>query len=148
MSRLETEFADADDSPGLMLWRVTNAWQAAQRAALKPYDLTHVQFVLLASLTWLGGAGTGEPVTQRHLAQHAGTDPMMTSQVLRTLEAKGLVTREAHPTDARARALAATSTGVELVNRAIGAVERVDRDFFAALGRRRGDFTKLLSRLV
>jgi DNA-binding MarR family transcriptional regulator len=148
MSRLETEFADADDSPGLMLWRVTNAWQAAQRAALKPYDLTHVQFVLLASLTWLGGVGTGEPVTQRHLAQHAGTDPMMTSQVLRTLEAKGLVTREAHPTDARARALAATATGVELVNRAIGAVETVDRDFFAALGRRRGDFTKLLGRLL
>ncbi|HEY3014510.1 MAG TPA: MarR family winged helix-turn-helix transcriptional regulator [Nocardioides sp.] len=148
MSRLETEFADADDSPGLMLWRVTNAWQAAQRAALKPYDLTHVQFVLLASLTWLGGVGTGEPVTQRHLAQHAGTDPMMTSQVLRTLEAKGLVTREAHPTDARARALAATATGVELVNRAIGAVETVDRDFFAALGRRRGDFTKLLGKLL
>jgi len=148
MSRLETEFADADDSPGLMLWRVTNAWQAAQRAALKPYDLTHVQFVLLASLTWLGGVGTGEPVTQRHLAQHAGTDPMMTSQVLRTLEAKGLVTREAHPTDARARALAATATGVALVNRAIGAVETVDRDFFAALGRRRGDFTKLLGKLL
>jgi DNA-binding MarR family transcriptional regulator len=73
---------------------------------------------------------------------------MMTSQVLRTLEAKGLVTREAHPTDARARALAATATGVELVNRAIGAVETVDRDFFAALGRRRGDFTKLLGKLL
>jgi len=149
MSRLETEFADADDSPGLMLWRVTNAWQAAQRAALKPYDLTHVQFVLLASLTWLGGAaGSGEPLTQRHLAQHAGTDPMMTSQVLRALEAKSLVTREPHPTDARARALAATSSGVALANRAIGAVEAVDRDFFAALGRRRGDFTKLLGKLL
>jgi DNA-binding MarR family transcriptional regulator len=148
MSRLETEYADADDSPGLMLWRVTNAWQAAQRAALKPYDLTHVQFVLLASLTWLAGAGSGEPVTQRRLAQHAGTDPMMTSQVLRALEAKSLVTREPHPTDARARALAATPDGVALVNRAIGAVESVDRDFFAALGGRRVEFTQLLGTLL
>jgi len=146
MSRLETEYADADDSPGLMLWRVTNAWQAAQRAALKPYDLTHVQFVLLASLTWLGDAA--EPVTQRRLAEHAGTDPMMTSQVLRALEAKSLVTREPHPTDARARALAATPAGVALANRAIGAVEAVDRDFFAALGSRRTEFAKLLGKLI
>ena len=79
---LNTEFADADESTGLVLWRVTNAWQAAQRAALKPFGLTHVQFVLLASLTWLDSV---EPVTQQALAAHAGTDPMRTSQVLRAL---------------------------------------------------------------
>jgi hypothetical protein len=26
---LHSEFTDADDSPGFMIWRVTNAWQAA-----------------------------------------------------------------------------------------------------------------------
>ena len=51
--RLATAFASTDESTGLLLWQVTNRWQAAQRAALKPYGLTHVQFVLLASLTWL-----------------------------------------------------------------------------------------------
>ena len=51
-SRLQTEFPDSNDSTGLQLWRVTNAWQAAQRAALKPFGLTHVQFVVLASLTY------------------------------------------------------------------------------------------------
>ncbi len=50
---LHSEFTDADDSPGLIIWRVTNTWQAAQRAALAPFGLTHVQFVLLASLSWL-----------------------------------------------------------------------------------------------
>ncbi len=78
---LETEFADAADSPGLLLWRVTNAWQAAQRAALHTFDLTHVQFVLLASLTFLGGTydaaatgldSDGGPVTQRDLANDGG----------------------------------------------------------------------------
>ena len=67
----------------MLLWQVTNRWQAAQRAALKPYGLTHVQFVVLASLTWLAADG---PVTQKALADHAALDPMMTSQVLRTLE--------------------------------------------------------------
>ena len=51
--RLATGTPSADESPGLLLWQVTNRWQAAQRAALKPFELTHVQFVLLASLTWL-----------------------------------------------------------------------------------------------
>ncbi|MDP9431305.1 MAG: MarR family transcriptional regulator [Actinomycetota bacterium] len=146
MSRaLRSEFSDADLSPGLLLWRVTNAWQAAQRAALRPFDLTHVQFVLLASLAWHQGES---PVTQRQLAQHAGADPMMTSQVLRTLEAKGLVERRPHPTDARARALIATPPGVDLANRANAAVERADRDYFAVLGEDHPSFTRMLARLT
>jgi hypothetical protein len=71
--KLETDFEDAGDSPGLMLWRVTNAWQASIRAALRPFDLTHVQFVLLAALTWLDAE---TPITQRDLAEYARTDPI------------------------------------------------------------------------
>ncbi len=129
--RLASEFDDADDSPGLLLWRVTNRWQATQRAALKPYGLTHVQFVVLASLTWLAVDG---PVTQKALADHAALDPMMTSQVLRALESAGLVVREDHPTDRRAKALTVTAEGRALANRAVTTIEAADRAFFAPLG--------------
>ena len=142
---LNTEFADADDSAGLMLWRVTNAWQAAQRRALKPFGLTHVQFVLLASLTWLE---SDNPVTQKDLAKHAGTDPMMTSQVLRALESAALIERAPHPHDGRALILEVTQAGRDLANRAIGAVEACDRDFFEPLGGDRVKFAALLGRLV
>lgn len=142
--RLASAFDDAAASPGLLLWRVTNAWQAAQRAALAPFDLTHVQFVLLASLTWLD---SDEPVTQRELAELAGTDLMMTSQVLRTLESKGLVVRGSHPHDARARALAVTDAGAELANRANAAVEATDRDYFGRLGDGVAGFADALRRL-
>ena len=47
--RLDTAFATPEESTGLLLWQVTNRWQAAQRAALQPFGLTHVQFVLTAS---------------------------------------------------------------------------------------------------
>jgi len=143
---LDTAFSDADDSTGLLLWQVTNRWQAAQRAALKPFGLTHVQFVLLASLTWLGGA-TREPVTQRALADHAATDPMMTSQVLRTLEDRGWVIREPHPTDRRANILGVTGAGRALVNRAVHAVEGVDEVFFGPLGPRQVAFSDALRAL-
>ena len=91
-----SEWEGPEDSPGFLLWRVTLAWQRAMRAALAPHELTHVQFVLLASSWWLGRT---EAPTQQGLAEHAGTDPMMTSQVLRKLEDRGLVTREQDPAD-------------------------------------------------
>ena len=132
---LETRFSDADASPGLALWRATSAWQREIRNALAPHDLTHMQYVLLASLTWLERA---EPVTQRELANHAGTDVMMTSQVLRTLESKGYITRSQHPTDGRAITLAPTAIGIALANRATRDVEAADESFFSVLapGRR------------
>lgn len=125
---LETAFANENDSPGLLLWRVSNAWSAAQRAALAPHGLTHPQFVLLASLSFLH---RDAPVMQRDLAHHAGMDPMTTSQVLRALEAKGLVERRKHPSDARARALAVTASGAALANKTVVIVEAVDAEFFA-----------------
>lgn len=141
MSRLETRFEDADESAGLLLWQVTNRWQAAQRAVLKPFGLTHVQFVLLASLAWLSDdEAAALPVSQRVLADHAATDPMMTSQVVRALEAKGWLVREPHPGDGRAFALRITDGGLALVQQAVAAVEQCDEDFFAALGSRGNAF--------
>lgn len=113
-----------------MLWRLTNRWQAELRRTLQPYALTHVQFVLLATLAWL----PEPPVTQRGLADHARTDPMMTSQVIRALEARDLLRREPHPDDARARSVSITPAGLRLVNRANAAVETADAAFFATLG--------------
>jgi DNA-binding MarR family transcriptional regulator len=135
---LASGFESAEESPGLLLWQVTNRWQAAQRAALKPFDITHVQFVLLAALTYLDASG---PVTQKTLADMAATDPMMTSQVLRTLEGRDLVHRPAHPTDRRARAVAVTEAGRDLANRAVVAVEACDAAFFAGLGDNLAAFT-------
>jgi MarR family transcriptional regulator, organic hydroperoxide resistance regulator len=130
---LPTRHSGPGESPGFLLWQVTNSWQRMQRAALAELDLTHVQFVLLASVCWLGNDGA---LTQAGLAQHARTDPMMTSQVLRALEAKHLIRRAPHPTDARARALEPTDAGLALAKEAIVRVEAVDAAFFAPLGAR------------
>jgi DNA-binding MarR family transcriptional regulator len=141
-----TEWDGPRDSPGFLLWRVTLAWQRAMRAALAPHDLTHVQFVLLASLWWLGDHGEGPP-TQQGLAEQAGTDPMMTSQVLRKLADRGLVSREPDPDDARARRLRLTPAGRAVLASALADVERADAAYFAPLGEHRAAFGHGLSRL-
>jgi DNA-binding MarR family transcriptional regulator len=114
-----------DESPGFLLWHVTLRWQRDVAAALAPFGLTHVQFVLLAGTWWLNGHG--QQPNQTVLAEHAGTNVKMTSQVIRTLERKGLVTREIDDVDTRARRLVVTGAGTALAPRAIEAVEAVDR---------------------
>jgi len=121
-------------SPGFLLWHTTLRWQRDIAAALKPLGLTHVQFVLLASVWWLADRGSAPP-TQVQLAEHAGTDPMMTSQVVRALVGRGLIERERDPSDGRAWRLVPTPGGVDLAQRAVVVVEAQDDEFFAALDR-------------
>ncbi|MFC0433667.1 MarR family winged helix-turn-helix transcriptional regulator [Kutzneria buriramensis] len=130
-------------SPGFLLWRVTLAWQRAMRAALAPHDLTHVQFVLLASTWWLGDHE--EPPTQQRLAAQAGTDPMMTSQVIRKLADRGLVNRAPDPRDARALRIVVTPDGREVLAAALRDVEQSDAEYFASVD---DDFVTGLARLL
>jgi DNA-binding MarR family transcriptional regulator len=133
-------------SPGFLLWHATLRWQRLIAAALRPLELTHVQFVLLAVLWWFTEV-RGERPSQRALADQAGTDRMMTSQVLRALEARGLVERPQHPNDSRARELRLTPAGADLAVRAIAVVEEVDRSFFSSV-QERGNLEQTLLALA
>jgi DNA-binding MarR family transcriptional regulator len=123
---------EAPLSLGFLLWHATLRWQRLIAAALRPLELTHVQFVLLAVLWWFQTV-RGERPSQRGLAAQAGTDPMMTSQVVRALERRGLLVRARHPHDSRALELTLTEAGERLARRAIAVVEAADSEFFAAV---------------
>lgn len=125
--------AGPSDSPGFLLWRTTLRWQREVAVALRPLGLTHVQFVLLATVWWLAGRGSsGGSPNQHEVAQHASVDPMMTSQVLRVLAGRGLVNRVSDPADGRVRRLAVTIAGRALAERAIALVEEADAAFFGS----------------
>ena len=145
MNTQVSRWQHADESTGLLLWQVTLAWQRAMRAALEPHDLTHVQFVLLASAWWLGEHE--EPPTQQRIADHAGTDTMMTSQVLRRLAARQFVSRELDDSDARARRIVLTETGRTVLADALADVAATDAEFFTALGRDAVVFQRALTTL-
>ncbi|MBP9160859.1 MAG: MarR family transcriptional regulator [Flavobacteriales bacterium] len=136
----------AEDSSGFLLWQVTSLWQRGISRELAPLGLSHSQFVLLASLTWLRMHGSS--VSQRELADHATMDAMTTSTVLRRLEASGFVQRKPHATDTRTRDLRVTAKGKVMANKAVRAVEQFDETFFAALGAQRPAFAQGLMNLV
>ena len=131
--------------PGFMLWQTTNGWQRAIRAALAPTGLTYVQIVLLSGLK--DKQAEGASVSQAALAHALGADPMMTSQVLRTLETGGLIKRERNPADTRSRLLSLTADGLAKLAVALPLIAAVDAEFFDVLGRREERFLKAMRRL-
>lgn len=115
-----------------MLWRASLAWQREMRKVLEPYDITVVQFVLLASAWWLNRIGM--ETNQRELAAHAGIDKMMTSQVVRRLESAELVRRTTSKRDPRALTVEVTPKGHEVLGGALAEVQANDEGFFGQLG--------------
>lgn len=69
--------------------------------------VTADQFVLLATLA------RGQTLTQRELAARMPSDPSTVRAMLVLLERRGLVSRETHPTDGRARTVALTKAGLQ-----------------------------------
>ena len=69
------------------------------------FGVTADQFVLLATLA------RGHALTQRELAARMPSDPSTVRAMLVLLERRGLVTRNIHPTDGRARTVALTDLG-------------------------------------
>ncbi|MEQ9812497.1 MAG: MarR family winged helix-turn-helix transcriptional regulator [Azospirillaceae bacterium] len=142
---LLTQTLRPENNPGFLLWQVTNLWQRRQRAALDEVGITHVQFILMAGLAWLQQREGA--VSQSRLAQFCKTDPMMTSQVVRSLEEQGLMMRTLHPADKRARQLELTDAGIDVLNRAMPLVLETDAIFFNPMGDGQPDMIEALRRL-
>lgn len=128
-STIEFGFENADNSPGYLLWQVTMLWQRKIKKELDKLNITHTQFVLMSVLSWL--SQNKDNVSQVDIAQHSKTDRMMVSKVLRTLEAKEMVSRIGHPNDTRANIVVLTKKGEDALQKAITVVETIDNEFFS-----------------
>jgi DNA-binding MarR family transcriptional regulator len=69
------------------------------------HGVTADQFVLLATLA------RGDALTQRELASRMPSDPSTVRAMLVLLERRGLISRNTHPTDGRARTVTLTKAG-------------------------------------
>jgi DNA-binding MarR family transcriptional regulator len=92
------EIARALRAAYLALHRQTNA-------CLAPDGVTADQFVVLSALADKDG------VTQQDLVRRVGSDPNTVRAILVLLEGRGLVAREPHPADGRARFVTLTAKG-------------------------------------
>jgi DNA-binding MarR family transcriptional regulator len=125
-----SQFSAPRESAGYLLWQVTHLWQRQVESVLSELDITHLQFVLLAGISWLTRNGTLP--TQVQLAEFCKIHIMQISQVARKLEVKKLIRRATHPIDTRAKLLMLTPTGEIILSQAIPLIETLDIEFFSA----------------
>jgi MarR family transcriptional regulator, organic hydroperoxide resistance regulator len=112
---------------GFALWRAAMRWQRAIDAALRPLELTHTQYLVLA-----GAASAireqGDAVAQRAIAESAELDRATISVLVRKLEDRGLLDRGPHATDGRRWRVILTQRGRRLLEKATALVERAAAD--------------------
>lgn len=108
-------------------------------ARFAQHGVTADQFVLLATLA------RGHALTQRELARRMPSDPSTVRAMLVLLEQRGLVQRDTHPTDARARTVALTAAGKRKFRQLWTAGDSIRERMFGAL---QPDEAKLLVTLL
>jgi len=136
---------NSEKSTGLLFMRVYNKWHSMIKKELKKMNLTHPQFVVLASLAYL--SQNGNEVTQVMISKLSGIDVMTVSQILGLLEKHDFVKRKEHSRDTRAKAVILNKKGEEILQKAVPLVEQIDEIFFEKLNTDEGQFKHFLVRL-
>ena len=137
-----------ENDTGFLLLQVSNLWNNSHDKALKKHHgLSHMQYAILASVSWFAKYGKGH-VTQSILSQHTKINPMTVSQIFKVLEAKGYIIRTKHPTDVRAKIVSLTEEGSALMDKAFLTIWDLDLKFFKALGKNNKRFNKQLFDLL
>lgn len=127
MDKLPFGFDTPEESPGFLLWQTTMLWQRQIRRALDPYQISHAQFVIMATLLWF------ETTTQVAIVNWTKLDKMTVSKSLKKLVTSGHVNRMEHESDTRAKNVSLTQKGKTLIHKLVPIVEGVDSSFFERL---------------
>jgi MarR family transcriptional regulator, organic hydroperoxide resistance regulator len=139
-NQLPFVFKQPEDSPGFLLWQTTTTWQRLVKNAIEPYNISHAQFVIMATLLWF--EAHKYDTTQVLIAQWSKLDKMTVSKSLKVLAHYGFVNRTEHKTDTRAKIVSLTDAGKKLVHTLVPVVEKVDEEFFGKVSC--GDQEKLI----
>ena len=124
-------FETPEASPGFLLWKLYANWETGIKNTLKDHNLTHPQFVILATTTWF--VNFAKPTSQKELSDKTGIDAMTTSVIVRGLIKKWYLTRSPDPSDTRAYIITTTDIGSIILQKAMNAVDNYDARFFSGL---------------
>ena len=137
----------AEDSPGFLLWQTSMIWQRLIKNALEPYNISHSQFVIMASLMWFEMHDMD--ITQVTIINWTKLDKMTVSKSFKKLVELRLVKRIEHERDTRAKSVSLTELGKILISKLIPIVEGIDAEFFAKIeNEEQQKFIQILRKLI
>ncbi len=135
----------ANDS-GYLLWQISNLWQRVINEMLSYHQITHVQYLLLATIVWMKKQKL--VITQNSLAKQAQSHKMMTSKVLRSLEKDGFVKRITNKDDSRYKMIDLTDKGYEKYLDVKKVFKKEDAKFFEKIERNRFSLNRIFIDMI
>ncbi len=96
-------------------------------ARFAEFDVTADQFVLLAALS------ENDALTQRELSDRISSDPSTIRAMLVLLEGNGLVKRDSHPTDLRAKTVSLTAAGKRKLKKLWSAGQSIRDEMYGSM---------------
>ena len=132
MKKVKLKLGDeAEAIAGFLLWQVSKLWQHHLTKALEDLNLPPTQAVILANTLRLTEEGLD--VTQSLLSKATKVDRMTTSQTLRSLERKRLITRRSSKKDLRTNQVLLTKRGRKVTFTTVERLAAAHQAFFLPL---------------
>jgi MarR family transcriptional regulator, lower aerobic nicotinate degradation pathway regulator len=139
---------ELDALPGHQIRRLQQIAVAIFLQETEAHGLTPVQFAAMQTVANSPGFDQLK-VNRRTLASTVGFDTSTIGGVIDRLEARGLITRSASPTDRRVRLLTLSDTGRALLEAAVPAMHQAQERILAPLPKKdRVEFMRMLQVLV
>ena len=107
---------------------VAQKWERAVDHVLDDFDTTCTQVEFLSCLEEL--TREGNPVTQKDIAEFLDRDKNTVSEVMRSLEKRGYITRTVSDSDLRAKYIRLTDKGYDLLEKSVREMVRMNERFF------------------
>lgn len=146
-SKESTSSIEANDQEtGLLLWQVSRLWEKKMKEILARQEMTYLEYVLMSRLVAMEKKDPN--ITQVKLATQAGSEIMLTSKALRSLEDRGFIRRKKYSGDSRANLLSLTEKGHRKIEKTTKLAEAAENDFFSGLDGKRQLFSKNMARVL
>ncbi len=117
------------NSVGFQFWRLHNYWQKRIIQELSLYEITHTQFVILASIKWFFEQSK-EP-TQAEISRLTGIEKMTLSKAIAQLDKMSFVTKYKDNNDTRSICVSLTEKAHKIIPKLIKIVENIDEEVFS-----------------
>lgn len=125
------EIPTPQQSIGFQFWKLHKKWQKQVSAILTPHNITHTQFIMLASIAWFEEQQTSPSQTQVCKLMNLGK--MTFSKAIRQLESTHLIHRKQSNVDARSVSLSLTREAMDIMPQLMHVIESIDKQIFGSL---------------
>ena len=130
---------------GLLIWQTSNLWQSKLRNKLFKYNISFNEYLIIETIYYLSDISSD--ITQVDIVKHSSIDKSVVSAKLTQLNKKKLI-KKMTPNDNRSNKLTLTNEGINIIEKIIDDIIKIENDFFSKLNQETFNFINSLKLLL